>query len=200
MKSFFKFVIVAVIVLAILVAAIFLVVKIKGTGTVTVQKNEGGAIVASEVLENFEVCSLVYRYTNFVYSEDVMKFKDFEIPFTKAYFGVQYDGIMKIGVDGGKISVRQTEGRIVVRLPAAEILSHEQVLGSTEVLFDVDNVFNRNKIDEYVTLFDAEREKMEAKAREAGLLEEARASAEVQLADFLNAIPAVRDGYVIVFE
>ena len=194
-----KLLIIAIIIIAILVAAIFIIMKNRAV-TITEEKSQGSAIRAEEVLKNFEISSLVYRYTNFVYSEDVMKYKDFEIPFTKTYFGVQYDGVMKLGVDGSKISVRQTEDKIIIKLPLAEILSHEQVKDSTEVLFNVDNVFNRNKIEEYIVLFDAERTKMETKAVDAGLLEEAQANAKEQLADFLNAIPAIREGYTIEFE
>ncbi|MCL1796742.1 MAG: DUF4230 domain-containing protein [Eggerthellaceae bacterium] len=167
---------------------------------VTTEREQGSALVASEIIKSFNISTLTYRYTNLIYEKDVKKIGNIELPFTEAYLGVRYDGVIEIGFDGNEIEVIQTDDVITIKLPAAKVLSHTQVDGTTEVLFDMGTVFNQNEIGGYIELFEAEKQAMETRAEEMGLFEEARANAQEQLLNFLYAFPDIKDNYTIVFK
>jgi len=160
----------------------------------------GDALLAEDVLRGFEIASLTYRYTNLIYAEDVKKFGGFELPLTKSYFGVQYDGVMKIGVDGRKIEVSQTGHAVRIKLPEAQVISHTLVNDSIKILFNIDTIFNPNHIEDFTRLFQSKQKEMEAKAANSGLPAEARESAKAQLEQFLNTFPEIRRSCTIEWE
>jgi len=160
----------------------------------------GDALLAEDVLRGFEIASLTYRYTNVIYAEDVKKFGGFELPLTKSYFGVQYDGVMKIGVDGRMIEVSQTGHAIRIKLPEAKVISHTLVNDSIKILFNIDTIFNPNHIEDFTKLFQSKQKEMEAKAAKSGLPAEARESAKEQLEQFLYTFPEIRKSCTIEWE
>jgi len=162
------------------------------------QKIRGNAVTGEEVLKSFQIVSLTYRYTNVIYEADVKMVSKVKLPFTQTYLGVQYDGVIKIGVDGEKIKVTQTDDELRIKLPPAEIISHVQVQGSTILLFDIKSAFNKNTIEDYIDLFESKVHEMEQKAMENGLFEEALDSAQIQLRQFLEKFDALK-GKEIIF-
>jgi len=168
--------------------------------SITEERTEGSALVASEAIKSFKISSLTYRYTNFIYSDSVNSIGGFEIPFTQKYLGVRYDGVMEIGIDASRIEVTQADATITVKLPPTEILSHTPVNDSMEVLVDVSTVFNNNGVSDFTELFNTEQKAMEEKVNESGLLIEARTNAEEQLRSFLESLPGIAGNYTIVFE
>jgi len=110
---------------------------------------------------------------------------------------VRYEGVMEIGIDASQMQVTQTDTGVTIVLPPAKILSHTLVPGSTQVLVDVDTLFNDNQIQDYTQLFDAEQQAMEQKAADAGLLTQAAQNAKDQLQAFLSSIPGVPADYTI---
>ena len=159
---------------------------------------QGSAPFNQEVVRSFTITSLTYRYSNIIYQESVSTIGDIDIPFTKAYLGVRYDGVMEIGVDASRLTITDLGDTVIITLPAPQILSHTLVPGTTEVLFDVDTVFNRNKIDDYTQLFDAERLKMEERAKTSGMMEMAADSAKEQLTAFIDSLPTTSDITIVV--
>ncbi|MCL1922722.1 MAG: DUF4230 domain-containing protein [Propionibacteriaceae bacterium] len=155
--------------------------------------------ITEEIVQSFKISSLTYRYTNVVYRETVKSFGGLDVPFTNAYFAVRYEGVMEIGIDGSQLLVTTNGDEIIITVPPAQFLSHTLVPDTTEVLFDKGGLLNSNKIENYVSLFEFEREQMEANARASGLLDEASISAHQQLRSFLESLPGM-DAYTITFE
>jgi len=164
---------------------------------VETQTRQGGQVISAEVIKSFKISALTYRYTNLIYSEDVKKIGNVNIPFTKKYLAVRYEGVMEIGIDASQMQVTQTDTGVTIVLPPAQVLSHTLVPGSTEVLVDVDTLFNYNKVEDYTQLFDAEQQAMEQKAADSGLLTQAAQNAKDQLTAFLSSIPGVPADYTI---
>ena len=164
---------------------------------VQTETRQGGQVITAQVIKSFKISSLTYRYTNLIYSEDVKKIGNINLPFTKKYLAVRYEGVMEIGIDGSEIQVSQTDTSVTIVLPPAKVLSHTLVPGSTEVLVDVDTPFNDNTVQDYTQLFDAEQQAMEQKAADQGLLQQAADNAKDQLWAFLNSIPGVPDDFTI---
>ena len=144
-----------------------------------------------QILTSFKISSLTYRYSNLVYQESVAQIGNIDIPFTKAYLAVRYDGVMEIGIDASKLKISQVGNAVTIMLPPTEVLSHTLVPGTTEVILDKDGLFNHNKIADFTQLFEAEQAKMIERAAENGLLETARDNTKEQLRDFINSLPGM---------
>ena len=194
-----RFVLIAVVIVVVAVCVAIISGNLAKSG-ITEKREQGSSLIAEEVIKSFKISTLTYRYTNFIYEKDVKTIGGVELPFTDTYLGVQYDGIIEIGIDGSEIKVTQTEDTITIKLPKAKILSHTQVNGSTEVLFDKGTVFNRNEVGEYIELFESRKLVMEDRVEEMGMFEEARENAKEQLLNLLLAFPDIEDNYTIVFE
>ncbi|MDR0488486.1 MAG: DUF4230 domain-containing protein [Propionibacteriaceae bacterium] len=156
-----------------------------------------GAPFQESVVKGFKISSLTYQYSNVVYHESVSQIAGIEIPFTKAYLAVRYDGVMEIGVDASRLTFTQSGTVVTIAFPPAQILSHSLVPGTTEVLFDHDNVFNHNKIADFTELFDHELSAMEDRARTSGMLLTASKEAKDQVKGFIDSLPGT-DEYTFV--
>ena len=198
-----RFVLVAVVIIVLAVSATIITLSFTGLfnkSGITEVREQGNALRAEEVIKSFKISTLTYRYTNLIYEKDVKTIGGVELPFTDSYLGVQYDGVIEIGINGNEIEVSQTDDTITIKLPEAKILSHTQVNGSTEVLFDKSSVFNRNEVGEYIELFESRKLAMEERVEEMGLFKEARENAKEQIQNLLYAFPGVKDTYTIIFE
>ncbi|MDR1766896.1 MAG: DUF4230 domain-containing protein [Propionibacteriaceae bacterium] len=180
-----------------------------GTGVVMLNANppkvqtaatDDSVVVTEELVRGFKISALTYRYTNFIYSEEVLKLGDVELPFSKAYLGVQYDGVMEIGIDASDLEVAQSGDQLVVTLPPVQILSHTLVKGSTHVVFDMSAPLNSNQIADYTRIFDADQTKMEERAKSSGVIDQATASVKEQLENLIYSIPGVKGKYQVTFK
>lgn len=139
--------------------------------------------IAAVVLEHrlAEVRELVttsYHYTNMAQFESSGTFYGVKIPFTTKRFILTYDGEIKAGVDLSKATLDVSGLSVRVRLPEAEILSHELDKESVELFDERTSIFNPFTIEDF-TAFQAEQKAaVEQKAIAQGLLEEAEASAQ----------------------
>lgn len=199
MKRIVKGILYFVIILAI---AVLIVAKLMSpkAGIVEERQEQSNVIQASEVIKSFKISSLTYRYTNIMYDKSAKYIGKFKVPWSQKHLGVSYDGVMEIGIDGSRIEVSQDESVITIRLPQVEILAHTPVNDSMQILFDINTIFVKNDVSDFVELFNSQQKEMERKVVEMGLLEQACASAQEQLAGFLKAIPEIRDNYSVVFE
>ncbi|MCL1837816.1 MAG: DUF4230 domain-containing protein [Propionibacteriaceae bacterium] len=198
MKRFNLGLVIAVVVLLGIVGV--MIFFLMGGGQLSDEKRQGSAPFNEEVVKSFKISSLTYRYTNIIYNESVAKIGSVNIPFTKKYLGVRYDGVMEIGIDASKLNITESGDSVIITLPAPEILSHTLVPGTTEVLFDVDSPLTQNKVADYTQLFESEQLNMEQRAIEAGMLSSASASAKEQLRAFIESIPGLPENYSIVFK
>ncbi|MDR1734738.1 MAG: DUF4230 domain-containing protein [Oscillospiraceae bacterium] len=160
-------------------------------------------VLSEEVLRSFEIAAITYNYTDLIFVKDAKELKlgdsKIKLPGTKSALGVKYDGIIKIGIDGSKIKMTQNGNSIQLTLPPVEMLSHAQDPDSVEVVLDESGIFSKNSVLNYVELMKAKTDEMEQKAKDMGLFEQARESAEAQLKAFLYSIPSVKDNYTVTF-
>ena len=184
-------------VLVLVLAAVIGIMVFLGT-QVKPEVVQGSAPFNESAVRSFKISSLTYRYTNIIYREGVQKLGDFNIPFTKTYLGVRYDGTMDIGIDAEQMTVTYSGEDVTITLPPTKILSHSLVHGTMEVLFDVDTPFARNSVSDYNQLFDSEQQAMEQRAIEAGMLDTAAANAKQQMQDFVASLPGMENYTVTV--
>lgn len=154
---------------------------------------DGGTEISAVVLENklteiSEYASLTYSYTNMAEFENSKDFYGVRLPFTTKGFIITYDGEIKAGVDLSKAEVFVSGGRITVKLPEAKILSHQIDEDSLEVFDETTSIFNPLKVTDYNTFNKEQKEKMEQKAEEKGLLTEASRKAFSSIKSFIQQI------------
>jgi hypothetical protein len=166
--------------------------------------------VLKGVLPIGEYASLAYHYTSVVKDINSKDIKGWNIPFTTRKYIFTYDGVMKLGIDAGKISIgetgvepdgAETEDMPVIRitLPPVKILSHEIIDDSIEVFEQSQTIFNEIKIEDAFKVTAERKLEMEAKAMEGNAVEEARVSLEQQFGALLGGLPGIKDSYRVEF-
>lgn len=152
-----------------------------------------------------ELVTTEYLYTNSGKYENQNQItiigKDINIPFTGKRFIVAYDGRIKAGVDIGQaqIDIDEDARAITITLPKSEIISHETFEDTLVVLDETNNVFNPISIENYNEFVSEQKDGMEKKAIERGLLTNADAEAKLMVQSFLSQIPGI-DTYQLTIQ
>ena len=152
-----------------------------------------------------ELVTTEYLYTNSGKYENQNQItiigKDINIPFTGKRFIVAYDGRIKAGIDIGKaqIDIDEAARAITIALPKSEIISHETFEDTLVVLDETNNVFNPISIENYNEFVSEQKDSMEEKAIERGLLTNADAEAKRMVQSFLSQIPGI-DTYKLTIQ
>ena len=152
-----------------------------------------------------ELVTTEYLYTNSGKYENQNQItiigKDINIPFTGKRFIVAYDGRIKAGIDIGKtqIDIDEAARAITIALPKSEIISHETFEDTLVVLDETNNVFNPISIENYNEFVSEQKDSMEKKAIERGLLTNADAEAKLMVQSFLSQIPGI-DTYKLTIQ
>ena len=147
------------------------------------------------------MATIEYLFTDAAEFRDSKQIKGWNIPFTEKSFILKWDGVIKAGVklDQVSIQINESDKKIIVALPPAEILSYSVNSDSVELLNEKDNIFNNISVSDKVG-FDAKTEEaMKKRAIENGLLEKALENAKDILQRLIQADPAVNSEYVIEF-
>lgn len=145
-------------------------------------------VIANEITNISEYASLEYRYTNVGKFQDRVDFYGWQVPLTSKSFIITYDGVIKLGVKGEDIVVEQKGNKLHIKLPPAEILSHEIYEDTLEVLDQTKNIFNPIQIEDYTNFSKDQKSEMEQKAADKGLLTEASERAKSQISGFLKSM------------
>ena len=148
------------------------------TGRYGAGKTEKEPEISAVVLENrlaeiSELASITYNYTNMAQFESSNDFYGMKVPFTTKKFILTYDGVIKAGIDLSQAKVETSGETVRVRLPEAQILSHEIDESSVEVFDEKTSIFNPFTVEDFTAFQAAQKTIMEEKALERGLLEEA---------------------------
>ena len=152
-----------------------------------------------------ELVTTEYLYTNSGKYENQNQItiigKDINIPFTGKRFIVAYDGRIQAGIDIGQaqIDIDEDARAITIALPKSEIISHETFEDTLVVLDETNNVFNPISIENYNEFVSAQKDSMEEKAIERGLLTNADAEAKRMVQSFLSQIPGI-DTYQLTIQ
>ena len=206
LKSCFKLIISAVIIIAIVVIAkeyfqpkqsfnqsgFETTAKLSGE-TLKCSLNDMGFLITTE-----------YNYTHAeTYEKSRPFFKIKEFPGTKAKFVYSCDGVISAGVNFEKINLitDETENKITITvdMPEAEIHSSELDLDSFKMLDEERNIFNPITVEEVKNSFNNIKSYEEQKAKEKGLLVKANANAKTLIENFLKSSIGDKE-YEIKFE
>lgn len=144
-----------------------------------------------------ELASVEYNYTNMGKYENQATFYGWKVPFTTKSFILSYDGKIKAGIDMSLVEVHMSGKNINISIPEAKILSHEIDEKSIEVFDETKNIFNQISITDYNQFAIDQKESMENKAKEKGLLEEAQNKAQETIKTFVESMYSSDDEYKI---
>ncbi len=146
------------------------------------------SLIYNKLVSAKELTTLKYHYTNMGHFENQNTFYGYKVPFTSKEFIVSYEGLINAGIDLNKMKVNVGDKSIEVRIPAAEILSHEIYEDSLKVYDERESIFNRIDIEDYNDFSKDQKSEIEKKAIKKGLLKEAdeeskRAVEEILMGD-----------------
>lgn len=157
------------------------------------------AVVLQEQLAGIrELATVQYHYTNMGQYEDSKDIKGWTIPFTTSTFVLTYDGVIKAGVDLSKTEVSVKDKEVIIRLPAAAILSHEIIQDSEQVFDEQSSILNPLNVEDFTAFQNEQKTVMEEKALEGGLLTEASSKAEEEVRAMLDTI--LPEDYTLTFQ
>lgn len=146
-----------------------------------------------------ELATVEYSYTNMGKFENQATFYGWKVPFTTKSFIISYDGKIKAGIDMSLVDVNIDGNTIQIDIPEAKILSHEIDETSIEVFDETHNIFNQISITDYNQFAIDQKESMEEKVIEKGLIEEAQDKAESTIKTFIQSSNDLSDEYEFVF-
>lgn len=155
-----------------------------------------------QILPTSEFVSLVYHYSDVITHSDAIKFFDFgNIPFTEKKAIYTIDGAIKLGINCKDLKINCTNNRIIINMPAIEIISHE-IFPETFNLYDEKSgLFNRYTISDTYNIQATQRLEKEKKTLEnTNIFEQARITTEEQFRRFLGNIPGINENYEIEFK
>ena len=132
-----------------------------------------------------ELASVEYNYTNMGKYENQATFYGWKVPFTTK------------SLDMSLVEVHMSGKNINISIPEAKILSHEIDEKSIEVFDETKNIFNQISITDYNQFAIDQKESMENKAKEKGLLEEAQNKAQETIKTFVESMCSSDDEYKI---
>ena len=159
------------------------------------------SLIYNKLVSAKELTTLKYHYTNMGHFENQNTFYGYKVPFTSKEFILSYEGLINAGIDLNKMKVYVGDKSIEVRIPAAEILSHEIYEDSLKVYDERESIFNRIDIEDYNDFSKDQKSEIEKKAIKKGLLKEAdeeskRAIEEILMGDTILSkydIKIIRD-------
>lgn len=152
-----------------------------------------GDLLGEQLRAAQELVSVEYFYTNMGKFENQMDFYGWKVPFTTKSFIVSYDGVIKAGVDLGETQVEVEGETVTVTLPASKIVSHEIPEDSIEVFDESRNLFNPIRIEDYTSFTQSEKQTVERRAEENGLLTAADEKACEAVRSLLTLVPGMED-------
>lgn len=181
--------------LAVTVAVLVIVFT---AGALWSRGRESAPVITNELLSQqlvavSELTTLEYHYTNMGKFENQVDFYGWKVPLTKKSFIVAYDGVIRAGIDASAIEVDVRGKSVTVTLPQPEILSHEIDDDSLEIFDESQFIFNPLQISDYTGFTTDQRGKIEERALQNGLLDEAKDKAESAVAQLLGLAPSMED-------
>ena len=154
-------------------------------------------LLSQQIQSISELASVEYNYTNMGKFENQATFYGWKVPFTTKSFILSYDGKIKAGIDMSLVEVHMSGKNINISIPETKILSHEIDEKSIEVFDETKNIFNQISITDYNQFAIDQKESMENKAKEKGLLEEAQNKAQETIKTFVESMYSSDDEYKI---
>lgn len=157
--------------------------------------------ISSEMGGISELATVEYLFTDAAKFSDSKQIKNWNIPFTEKSFTAKWNGRIKAGVKLEQVGVEliEEEKKLVITMPAAEVLSYEVDQESVEVLDESSNVFNPISVRDKIKFDEATENAMKERAIENGLLDQAQKNAQEILERLMRVEAAVGAEYAIEF-
>lgn len=152
-------------------------------------------LLGQQLRQAQELVSVEYHYTNMGKFENQVDFYGWKVPFTTKSFLVSYDGLIKAGVDLSQVQIKVDEPShtVTVALPEGKILSHEIPEDSIQVFDETHSIFNPITIEDYTGFTHDQKQAVEQKAVDNGLLTAAEEKARAAVESFLLLMPGMED-------
>ena len=152
-------------------------------------------VLQDELTNISELAVLSTQYSNAASFSDAKEIQGWQIPLTESKFVITYDGEIKAGVDMEDVVITVEDNIVDVTLPEAEILSHEIDPDSVRVLDEKSSIFNPVSVGDFAQFEGDQKEIMEKKYVEQGLLLDAHDRAE----DFIKKLfeTILPEGYIV---
>lgn len=145
------------------------------------------SLIYNKLVSAKELTTLKYHYTNMGHFENQNTFYGYKVPFTSKEFIVSYEGLINAGIDLDKIKVDVGDKSIEIKIPPAEILSHEIYEDSLKVYDERESIFNRIDIEDYNNFSKDQKTEVEQRAIKKGLLKEADEESKKAIQEILGA-------------
>lgn len=155
-------------------------------------------MLQSRLTEISELATVSYHYTNMGQFENSNDFYGVKIPFTTKRFILSYDGVIKAGIDLSQAVVGMEGKEVVIHLPAATVLSHEIDPDSVEVFDEKTSIFNPLHVKEFAQFQADQKDAMEEKAVDNGILAEGRERAQNNVRLLLEK--TIPEGYTLTIQ
>lgn len=135
-----------------------------------------------------ELAVLEYNYTTMGQFENSNNFYGVKLPFTTKKFVVSYDGVIKAGVDLSQINITVNGNEINVGLPKASILSHQVFEDSLQIYDEKNGLFNPLSITDFNEFYMSQKDEMEKKVIEKGILSKASDKAKTAVSNIIEKV------------
>lgn len=145
------------------------------------------SLIYNKLVSAKELTTLKYHYTNMGHFENQNTFYGYKVPFTSKEFIVSYEGLINAGIDLDKMKVHVGDKSIEIKIPPAEILSHEIYEDSLKVYDERESIFNRIDIEDYNNFSKDQKIEVEKRSIKKGLLKEADEESKKAIQEILGA-------------
>jgi hypothetical protein len=171
----------------------------------------------AQVMEEMKLNTITYTYTDAIILSEPEEWKLFnliDIDPGVRFLAVQYNGIIRLGVDlkkdeDGNGGIRLSKGgkdeadRDIVKMKLPEVIeiSHEQFRNEEVTIFQ-EGKYTKSEVSRELLnqTYQERKAHFSIYAREIGLYAQAKESAQSQITDTLMGIPGFNDMYVIKWE
>lgn len=144
------------------------------------------SLIYNKLVSAKELTTLKYHYTNMGHFENQNTFYGYKVPFTSKEFIVSYEGLINAGINLDKMKVDVGDKSIEIKIPPAEILSHEIYEDSLKVYDERESIFNRIDIEDYNDFSKDQKTEIEKRAIKKGLLKEADEESKKAIQEILG--------------
>ena len=134
------------------------------TRTVILERLEGAS----------ELITTKYYYSEIGKFENSLDMNGWDIPLTKKFFILTFEGEADLGVDLSKAKVNIEEEKILVELPEVKILNNTIDENSIEIYDESKNIFNPISINDYKNFATDQKEKVEKEIQSKNIYEESK--------------------------
>lgn len=134
----------------------------------------------------WELTTVKYNYSGACSVESSKTVNGLSIPLTKRVLIFTYDGYIKAGLNLDEASIEVANNMIYIALPEPTVQDNVILEDTIKVIDQNNNVLNPLEFEDTMKIIAREKQKMEARAIDNQLLEDARKNAEILISSTLN--------------